>query len=64
MPSHQRNCCASDTSLRERLAGLRFQRDELSKAISETQKMLSEGEPVIADAKVEGLGFAIALETD
>lgn len=50
---------AEDAILRERLAGLRFQRDELAREVGEHQKRLALGTPAITPEKVEALGHLL-----
>ena len=50
---------ASDPSLRERLVGLRLQRDSLAKEVSELSKRMTEGDPVVTPEKIERLGLLL-----
>lgn len=46
---------AEDPSLKDRLVGLKVQRDELAQDIAELQKRIRSGEPAITPAKIEKL---------
>lgn len=50
---------AEDPNLRDRLAGLRLQRDELSLEIADYQKRLSLGGPALTPEKIERLGLLL-----
>lgn len=50
---------AGDPSLRERLVGLRLQRDELSRELSDLQKRLTQGEPTLTPERIEALGLLL-----
>ena len=47
---------AGDPALRERLTGLRLQRDELAREVSEQQKRLADGTPQLTPAKIKAVG--------
>lgn len=50
---------ADDTGLKERLVGLRLQRDELARELAERQHRLATGAPKITPEKVEQLGMLL-----
>jgi site-specific DNA recombinase len=47
---------AGDPALRDRLTGLRLQRDELAREVSEQQKRLADGTPQLTPAKIKSVG--------
>ena len=50
---------ADDASLRDRLVGLKLQRDELGREISDWQKWLASGDPAITPEKVDRLAVLL-----
>ena len=50
---------AGDPALRERLTGLRLQRDELAREVSEQQKRLAAGTPALTPEKIRAVGMLL-----
>ena len=50
---------AGDPALRDRLTGLRLQRDELAREVSEQQRRLTTGTPDLTPEKIRALGMLL-----
>ena len=50
---------ANDPSLRERLVGLRLQRDGLAKEVAELGRRMTQGDPLVTPDRIERLGFLL-----